>query len=325
MKKLLLVVLSLAFSFSCLKAQHHLLILNKSGNTAWQLDASTGEKVAEYATNQGPHEVALSPDNKLAAITNYGSEKPGSTITIVNLEKQQVEKVIDVSPFRRPHGVQWFSDGKRIIVSSEAQQSVIIVDTHKGAVKTSIKTGQKGSHMVQLSPDEQRVFVPNVNSGSLSVLSIPDEYIVKTISTHQGTEGITLPNERGEVWVTNRAANTISIINTDSLDISTTLQSRSFPIRAEAAPNGRWVAVSNAQSSEVAIFDTESKKRVATVSTETSDGDSGVPIGLIFSADSGRLFVANSEADQIVVIDTGSWEIVDRYPTGKTPDGIAYF
>ncbi|MDZ7691378.1 MAG: beta-propeller fold lactonase family protein [Balneolaceae bacterium] len=269
--------------------------------------------------------MAISPDQTYAAITNYGDDKPGSTISIVNIVEHTVEKVINIAPFRRPHGIEWFSDGRRLIVSAEAQRSVIIVDVQTGTVATSIRTGQEGSHMVKLSQDEERVYVPNIGSGTLSVLDISEEYIIKTIPTHQGTEGITLTGNGAELWVTNRAANTISIINTDSLNVTNTLQSRSFPIRAETSPNGQWVAVSNAQSSEVAIFNAHTQQRITTISTETEKEENGVPIGLIFSTDSNHLYVANSEADHIVVIDTGNWEIVDRFPTGKTPDGIAYF
>lgn len=303
----------------------YLLVLNKSSNTAWQLDAETGKKVAEYPTDTGPHEVTISPDQARAALTNYGDQTPGSTISILNLKERKVEKVIDLEPYERPHGIQWFRDGKRVIVSVEAQQAVAIVDFEKGAVTETIKTNQRVSHMVELSPDERRVYVPNIGSGSLSVLHIPDKKIIKTIATGEGAEGITLANGGSEIWVSNRADNTLSVIDAASLKVTETLRSSSFPIRAESSPNGEWVAVSNALSSEITVFDAGSRKLVTRVSTKTESGENGMPIGLIFSSDSSRLFVANSEARQVVVIDTGNWTVIDRFKTGETPDGIAYF
>lgn len=303
----------------------YLLVLNKTSNTAWQLDAASGEKVAEYPTDTGPHEVAVSPDHTRAALTNYGAGTPGNTLTIINLRDRKVDKEIDLSPYGRPHGIQWFSDGRRVIVSVEAQQSVAIVDVDRGAIETAIRTDQSVSHMVELSPDEKRVYVPNIGSGSTTVIDIPGRRIVKTISTGDGAEGIALVNSGSEVWVSNRAANTLSVIDAEELAVTETLQSRSFPIRAEASPNGRWVAVSNAESGEISVFDTAGKELVARVSTETEAGENGVPIGLTFSGDSSRLYVANSEARQVVVIDTGGWSVIDRFETGETPDGIAWF
>ncbi len=326
MKKILALIFLLLFNIpGATFAQNHLLILNKTGDTAWQLDAQTGEKIAEYPTRTAPHEVAVSPDGTRAAITNYGNDQPGSTISILDLKQQTVNKVIDITPFQRPHGIQWFSDGRRIVVSAEAQQAVVIVDTEKEEVVKSIKTNQKVSHMVQLDPNEQRVFVPNIGSGTVSVLDIADEKVIKTISTDEGTEGITLTTNHSELWVTNRAANTISVIDTETLTIKQTLQSSSFSIRAATAPNGKWIAVSNAESSEVAIFNPNTRELITKVSTVRNADENGVPIGLTFSNDSKRLYVANSQVNQIVVIDTRNWKIANRFKTGSTPDGIAYF
>ncbi|HKL17476.1 MAG TPA: beta-propeller fold lactonase family protein, partial [Halalkalibaculum sp.] len=97
-----------------------------------------------------------------------------------------------------------------------------------------------------------------------------------------------------------------------------------FPIRAETSPDGRFVAVSNARASTVSVFDVETREKMATVSTKTPEVSDGMPIGLTFSDDNSRLYVANSNADQIVVINTDSWKVMETFKTGATPDGIAY-
>ncbi|MDX1670761.1 MAG: beta-propeller fold lactonase family protein [Balneolaceae bacterium] len=302
-----------------------ILILNKSGNTAWQLEAESGEVVARYPTGNAPHEVAVSPDRSRAVITNYGDQRPGYSLTVIDLQQQKVSKSIDLEPYGRPHGVQWFSDNRRVVVSVEEKQAVAVVDIDSGKIVKTIKTNERVSHMVELDADQDRVFVPNLGSGTLSVLDLKKGTVIRTLKTGQGTEGITLAADRNELWVTNRESDTVMIIDTESLDIKHTLKSSEFPIRAEISPDGHWVAVSNARSSEVSIFGTESKEQVAKVSTEPQAQISGVPIGLTFSSDNQRLFVANSQANQIVVIDTSRWRVIDRFKTGETPDGIAYF
>lgn len=325
MKKTTLVLLCLISVPTLVLAQEYLLVLNKSGDSAWQLNAKTGEKTAEYQTETGPHEVALSPNKNKAAVTNYGSQQPGYSISIIDLREQKIEKIIDLKPYQRPHGIQWFRGGNRIVVSVEAQQAVAIVDVIKGRIEQVIKTNKSGSHMVELSRDEQQIYVPNRDSGTLSILSIADGNIIKTLSTGAGTEGITLADNGSEIWTTNRDANTLSIVDSQTLSTKQTLKSERFPIRAEASPNGEWVAVSNAQSDEISIFDAHSKDQLANISTTTADGKAGVPLGLVFSTNSRQLYVSNSEADQIVVIDTATWKITKRFGTGDTPDGIAYF
>ncbi len=305
-------------------AQSNLIILNKSGDTAWQLDASTGEQVAVYQTGSAPHEVAVSPDKKWAVITNYGADEPGNSLTVLDLNENRVDKTITLGSFQRPHGIEWFSDSRRVVVSTEEQQSVVIVDIMAGNVLSHIKTNERVSHMVALSRNEQKVFVTNLGSGSVTVLDVADQKVIETVNTGEGTEGLTLTNDGTELWITNRASDTISILDSGTFDILQTMYSEGFPIRAETSPDGRFVAVSNARASSVTVFDVTTREKVATVSTKTPEVSDGMPIGLTFSDDGSRLYVANSNADQIVVINTSSWKVMETFKTGATPDGIAY-
>lgn len=332
MRSLLILITSILFSFGITddfserlsdQTNDVILILNKSENTAWQLNAETGHKIAEYQTGDAPHEVAVSPDQSRAIITNYGNESPGNTLTIIDLKSQQVSKTITLGEFQRPHGVEWFSDGERAIVTAEEQQTVILVNIDSGEILSSIKTNQDVSHMVTVGPEEHTAYVTNLGSGSLSILDLSSEKNIQTIQTGAGTEGVTTLPNRNEVWITNRSANTVSILDTNSNEIIKTMESSSFPIRAETSPDQRWVAVSNAQSSEVSVFDTESRQLIQKITTVKSD-ENGMPIGLTFSADGSRLLVANSDLDRIAVIDTDSWQLIRTFETGDTPDGIAF-
>lgn len=327
MKSLILFVVFFLFTFGSADGQVSeddcILILNKSANTAWQLDAETGERLAEYETGDAPHEVAISPDRSRAVITNYGSETPGNSLTVVNLQSQEVSKTVSLGKFERPHGVEWFSDGQRAIITAEGQQAVLIVDIDSGEILSSIKTDQEVSHMVSLGPDEKTAYVTNLGSGSLSILDLSSEEVIQHIPTGDGTEGVTTVPDKNEVWITNRSANTVSILDAESNEIVEEMKSSDFPIRAEVSPDQQWVAVSNAQSSEVAVFDVESREMIQKLAT-VPDGEDGMPIGLTFSDDGSRLFVANSGQDQISIIDTDSWQVISTFDTGDTPDGIAF-
>ena len=329
MKTLLIFLSTLIFAFNGgpnsgnPSGDDTIIILNKSANTAWQLDAKTGKKIAEYKTGVGPHEVAVSPDQGRAIITNYGGDAPGNSLTIINLNTREISKTISLGEFQRPHGVQWFSDGRRAIVTAESQQAILIVDIDTGEILSTIDTNQQTSHMVALSTNEKMAFVTNLGSGSLSILDLIAGKTVQTIKTGAGTEGVAVIPRSNRVWITNRSANTVSIFDPEANKVIATLESASFPIRAKASPDGQLVAVSNARSSEVSIFDVENRKQLHKLST-VSDNRQGMPIGLTFSDDRSHLYIANSEANHIAVISTASWEIVDTFPTGTTPDGIAY-
>ncbi|HVS17417.1 MAG TPA: hypothetical protein VMT18_02370, partial [Planctomycetota bacterium] len=53
-------------------------------------------------------------------------------------------------------------------------------------------------------------------------------------------------------------------------------------------------------------------------------GASPVPVGIEVSADGKRAWVANTNADLVTVLDLDALKVVDRIPTGRQPDGMAW-
>jgi YVTN family beta-propeller protein len=84
--RILLAFLLSSFAVSALAANPGtLLVLNKADNTVSLLDLATKKSVATIPTGNGPHEVAVSPDGKIAVVCNYGSQDaPGSTLTVID-------------------------------------------------------------------------------------------------------------------------------------------------------------------------------------------------------------------------------------------------
>ena len=118
-----------------------LVVLNKAEASASLIELSTGETVATVPTGEGPHEVAVSPDGQTAVATNYGTrEAPGSTLTIIDVPAARVIKTIDLGEYQRPHGIEWLSDGKHVLVTAEASKALLTVNIDSGEVTASLDT-----------------------------------------------------------------------------------------------------------------------------------------------------------------------------------------
>lgn len=317
------------------KSQSILMVINKSENSATVLDPESGKKLAELITGVSPHEVAFTPVSQQAVITNYGTrENPGSSLTVVDLKSFSVSKTINLERYRRPHGIQFFSDGKRIAVTVEGNQALLVVNIETGEIEKVIHTEQRTSHMVVLSRDERYAFVANIESGSISVLNLEESRLVKNIETGEGAEGLDISPNGKELWVANRAEDSIAIVDTDRLEVVEKLACSSFPIRVRFTPDGKNVMVSNARSGDVAVFSFEDRREVQRVTmeytaTETEDRLldfklSPVPIGIVFDPTYQKAFVANSNADIVSVIDLKKWQVSGRLKAGKEPDGMVF-
>jgi YVTN family beta-propeller protein len=232
--------------------------------------------------------------------------------------------------------VAWLPDGKRVAVTAEESRALLIVDVPGGNVEAAIDTDQDVSHMVVVSADGKRAYVANIGSGSMTAIDLEGRARLKTVSTGGGAEGIALQPGGKTLWVTNREADTVSVVDTGSLEVVATLPSPSFPIRAAATSDGRFVLVSNARSGAVAVFDAKGRKeeRRITMTLEAAGtegrlfggqfGKSPVPIGILLHPDGKRAYVANANADAVAVVDLSTWAVSGTLRAGKEPDGMAY-
>lgn len=310
-----------------------LVVANKAEATVSLIDQSSGDVVATLPTGTGPHEVGISPDGRLALVTNYGTrEAAGNTLTLIDIPAANAVKTIDLGEYSEPHGVEWI-DERRAAVTVEANQALIVVDVDSGDIVQSIGTDQDVSHMVALDPDLQRAYTTNIGSGSITVLDLESGERVKNIRTGEGAEGIAIAGRH--IWVTNRASDTLTVLDADSLDTVKEIASEGFPIRATATIQGQ-VLVTRARGGDLVIYDAESMEVVRTVtfdlrSMDVEDrlfgdrfGDSSVPIGVIVDGTGTRAFVAHANADVITEIDLATGDIVRSLHAGKEPDGMGF-
>jgi len=156
------------------------------------------------------------------------------------------------------------------------------------------------------------------------------------VPTGDGAEGIAVTPDGSQVWVTNRGADTVSLLDPETLEVVAEVASPSFPIRAEVTPDGRRLLVTNARSGDLTVIDTarrEVERRVK-LDLAASDpegrlfgdrfGESSVPIGIEIAPDGRRAWIAHSNADAIQVLDLESWRPIGVLTAGKEPDGMGY-
>ena len=84
-------------------AAETLLIGNKGEDTLGFVDLATGKPLGKVATGRMPHEIAVSPDGKQAAVVSYG----GNSIDIVDIASRTRSRTIDLGANQGPHGLVW--------------------------------------------------------------------------------------------------------------------------------------------------------------------------------------------------------------------------
>jgi YVTN family beta-propeller protein len=313
-----------------------LVVANKAEATVSLVDLGSGKVAATLPVGTGPHEVAVSPDGRLALVANYGTgPQPGSSLTLIDVAAAKVVRTIGLGTYQRPHGMV-FLDGRRALVTSEAGKTVIEVDVEEAKVLREIATGQEVSHMVAVTPDRSRAFVANIGSGSVTVLDLKAGKSLGDVKTGAGTEGIDVTADGRQVWVTNREGDSVAVLDAKTLAVLGTVESAAFPIRAKVTPDGKRVLVSNAKSGDLSVLSVAKRKlerRVPLPVQASADkegrlmgqfGDSSVPIGIVIAPDGKRAYVAHANSDTISIVDLSQWKRVGSLTAGKEPDGMGY-
>lgn len=314
----LLVVILLSGLKAGVGAQSWILVLNKTDNTAALVDPTTFEVVASVPTGEAPHEAAAAPDGKFVYTANYGRQAAGNTLTVVDVSARKVARTISLGEFKRPHGIRVSHDSKTVWVTCEASQAVVGIDAASGRVVETYRTGQETSHMLVPSKDEQKLYVANIGSGSVTIIDRKTGQ-VKSLHSDAGSEGIDISPDGKFVWIANRAANTISILDTASDTIVATVKAGGeTPIRIKFTPDGQYALVSNARSGTVSIFDAGRREEIGKIETGAA------LVGILIVPGSTRAIVANTQSNQLTLIDWKERKVVRTFRTGTEPDGMAW-
>jgi len=317
-------------------AAETLLVVRKSDAAVDLIDPGSGSRLASVSLGYAPHEISVSPDGRLAAVSNYGSrEQPGSTLSIVDLEQPRELRRIDLAPHTRPHGVAWFAPD-RIAVTTEGSKHLLVVEPASGRIVAAIATDQDVSHMVVVAAGGQRAYVTNIGSGTTTALDLAAGRKLTDLSTGAGSEALALTPDGRELWVAARAAGELAIVNTDKLEVTARLPLSGIPIRIAITPDGRTALVTCAGTAEIVAFDvvTRSERARREVDVPRAPGaaqrplarlapDSVLPIGLRVSGDGASAFVAATMGDVVVQFATGSLEPLRTIGVGGEPDGLA--
>lgn len=304
-----------------------LLVANRTGGSVSMFDLDTGVEIARLPIGPKiPHEVAVSPDGRTALTGAYGgNDNPGRHLVVIDVVDARISGRIDLGPRSRPHSVAFLPDGRRAVATMELSDRLALVDTVDMRVLRTFATGGREGHMVRLHPSGEFAYVTSRGAeGTLSVIGLREERPPIVIPTGEGAEGLAVTPDGTEVWVINRVASTISIVNTARNAVVDTLSSREGGRRAEISAAGRVLVPSATAGADAAayltVYDVAGRRVVA--DRRGSGGAGGFGIHIVDA----QAFVADRAERTIAVYDLDDLATADTVLANDhdDPDGLAY-
>ncbi|HTE44084.1 MAG TPA: YncE family protein [Gemmatimonadaceae bacterium] len=304
---------------------------NMTANTASVVDVATGQLRATYPTGDGPHEVAMSNDGRWAVVSIYGNRASvGHSLLVLDLTGGAAPRTIEMGQYLRPHGMRFTPDDKRLIVTSEATQRVVIVNFTRGAIDTTIFTGQPATHMVVLGPGAKRAFTTNISAKNISVLDLERDTIVRTIDAGARIEGIAVNPSATEVWVGANDDKVVLVFNPATGEKVAQIDGFGMPYRMSITPDGATAVISDPGNERVVIADAKTHRVRSTLdmtkaaSSAGDNADHPSPQGVTLSRDGRLAFVTLKALGKVAVIDIAAGTIMKTLNVGGGSDGVGY-
>lgn len=310
-----------------------LYIVNKGSRDITVFDLFNGKVINEIPIEVESHNATTLLTQNRVIVTNYGTtEIKGKSLTVIDTKNNKVEKTIEFAAgYLGLDGIVAIPKSNKVAVVSSISNELLVINLDTETVEKKIATQQKMSHLVVLHPFKPLAYVTNINSGSVSVIDLELEKVIKIIHCKIGIHAIDITPDASEIWVTNNKENTISVINTGTYQITNTLSTGKEPLRLKFSIDGKHCLVTNAGDGTISVYGQHAKKQIKTIQLhgkatllERILYHTPHPVGILIHPNGLYAFVANSNANKIEVIDMKSFSVVSTIGTGKIPDGLAF-
>ena len=302
-----------------------LLVANQGDHNLSLIDPSAGKQVATILVDGVTgHEVAASPDGKMAYVPIYGDSgvgRPGTDgtkISVIDLETRKVIHTIDFGHGVRPHCAIYDKSSGMLYVTTELDKSISIIDPKTLKIVGSVPTGQEQSHMLVLSRDGSRGYTANVGPGTVSVLDMKARKTLAIIPISKNTQRIAISRDGSMVFTADQAKPQLAVIDTATNKVKTWVPLPAVGYGTAPTLDGRWLLVALRTSKQVAVVDLKTMQVAKTI--DVPDG----PAEVLIAPDGKTAYVACNFKGQIAEIDLGQWKVARLIDAGKTADGLAW-
>ncbi len=248
----------------------------------------------------------------------YVPNQDDATVSIIDANSRKLIETIDLRKYgfgdnAKPHHVQVEPDGSAWYVTLIGAGKVVKLDRNN---KVLASAPMEVPGLMTLHPTKDLMFVAR----SMSAVNPPQRMVIIRRSDMKVLDEIELlfPRPHGivvhpngkRVYVASLGTNQIASIGVDDGDvrlIDIPGPARSF-VQGAISPDGQWLAVTAELTDNVAIFDLKDPVNPKFArDVATPDG----PFEAAFTGGGRWMFVSALNANQVAVVDTKTWTVVD--------------
>ena len=302
-----------------------LLVANKGDHTLGIIDPVEGRQIATVAEDGVTgHEVVASPDGKRAFVPIYGNAgvgKPGTDgrlLRAIDLATRQVVGTLDFGKGVRPHCAVFGPGNGLLYVTTELDNSVMVIDPQSLKIMGTIPTGQPESHMLAITRDGRRGYTSNVGPGTVSALDMEAKKVLAVIPVAPMAQRIALSVDDRWAFTSDQSKPRLAVIDTATNGVSTWVPLPGVGYGTAPTPDGRCLVIAMPRINQVGVLDLETKQVIRTF------GVPKAPQEVLVRPDGMAAYVSCDASHQVAVIDLKNWKVEKLIDAGPGADGLAW-
>ena len=257
--------------------QKTLLIANAAGNDVVLMNPTTGELTGKIPNIIDPYQIGYSPNHKWF-IAN-GNRLDRVDIYAANGAELKLAKTVKLG--KTPSHIAFTSDSKTAFITLQDSSELAAIDLETQNVLWVISTGKVPAGL-WMTPGDQYLLVGITGEDYVQVIDWKNRKEVKRIPTGKGAHNFRPLGDKKHVFVSNRIASTISLIDMQTLEkVGEIPGLPAGPDDMEITPDGKTMWVTFRFSKKVGVIDIPTMKLVAVIPVGKS------PHGVFFTPRAG--------------------------------------
>lgn len=225
------------------RGPHHLiqtpdgrtLVIAMSGsNELVLIDRASGVE-KQRVTASDPYQISFSPDGKFFVAASLRLDR------IDIYDGQTYELLHRLPAATMPSHIAFSADSKTVFVTLQGTSGLVSIDLASGKVNWTAPVGRQPAGIIRRPGGTLLVGI--MGSDHIAEVDPATGNVIRKIVTGNGAHNFLQSPDGKTLYVTNRVAGTISVLDADTLEVKSTLQAPGGPDDMAMSPDGQqlWV------------------------------------------------------------------------------------
>jgi YVTN family beta-propeller protein len=233
------------------------------------IDTATGTVVDAISLTGRPNQCAATPDGRFVGVPIRDRDS-------VDIVDTTLRRVVKTLPVKMPHNCYNAGNNEDMFVSSMGNHEINRIDLKKMDYVQKISVGGI-PRPYAVSSDERVLYAALTDLHGFVIASIPDQKVIGRVELpaapplrcalepHTPTHGLELSPNGKELWVTSLADAGVYVYEVETKKLSKEIPTGKCPNWVAFSPDGKYCVVSNSESDDCSIIDSQTRQEVARI------------------------------------------------------------